>query len=263
MLAHGLCLNDLQWNRRGHDHGAALARDLGYTPVYLHYNTGLHISTNGRQLAEALEALLAQWPVPLEEFALVAHSMGGLVARSACHYGALAAHAWPRHLGTLVFLGTPHHGAPMERGGNWIDTLLEISPYTAPFARLGKIRSAGITDLRYGNLADEDWHGRDRFARGDRRRFVPLPDGVRCFAIGATTAAKPRRVAAGRCPATGSSRSRARSAGTTIRPSTSRIPKSRQWIAHDCGHLDLLDRPDGVPADPAVARCRASAPPAA
>ncbi len=52
VLVHGLCLNDLQWNRRGHDHGAALARDLGYTPVYLHYNTGLHISTNGAQLAD-------------------------------------------------------------------------------------------------------------------------------------------------------------------------------------------------------------------
>ena len=243
VLAHGLCLNDLQWNRRGHDHGAALARDLGYTPVYLHYNTGLHISTNGRQLAEALEALVAQWPVPLEKFALVAHSMGGLVARSACHYGALAAHAWPRRLGTLVFLGTPHHGAPMERGGNWIDTLLEISPYTAPFARLGKIRSAGITDLRYGNLADEDWQGRDRFARGDRRRFVPLPDGVRCFAIGATAVAKRRR---GQRALPGDGLVPLASAlGTHDNPALDlAIPKSRQWIAHDCGHLDLLDRPE-------------------
>jgi pimeloyl-ACP methyl ester carboxylesterase len=243
VLAHGLCLNDRQWNRRGHDHGAALARDLGCTPVYLHYNTGLHISTNGRQLAEALEALVAQWPVPLEEFAIVAHSMGGLVARSACHYGGLAAHAWPRRLGTLVFLGTPHHGAPMERGGNWIDTLLEISPYTAPFARLGKIRSAGITDLRYGNLADEDWHGRDRFARGDRRRFVPLPENVRCFAIAATTAEGTPR-GAGRTPGDGLV-PLASALGIHDNPKLAlEIPKSRQWIAHKCGHLDLIDRPD-------------------
>jgi hypothetical protein len=243
VLAHGLCLNDLQWNRRGHDHGAALARDLGYTPVYLHYNTGLHISTNGRQLADALVALVAQWPVPLEDFALVTHSMGGLVARSACHYGALASHAWLRQLGSLVFLGTPHHGAPMERGGNWIDTLLEISPYTAPFARLGKVRSAGITDLRYGNLADEDWHGRDRFARGDRRRFVPLPDRVRCFAIGATAAEKPLR---GHRKLPGDGLVPLASAlGRHDNPALDlAIPKSRQWIAHDCGHLDLLDRAD-------------------
>ena len=52
VLVHGLCMNDLQWRRKGHDHGAALARDLGYTPVYLHYNSGLHVSTNGRAFAE-------------------------------------------------------------------------------------------------------------------------------------------------------------------------------------------------------------------
>ena len=88
----------------------------------------------------------------------------------------------------IVFLGTPHHGAPLERAGNWIDILLGATPYAAPFARLGKVRSAGITDLRHGNLLDEDWGGRDRFARGaDRRVPVPLPDGMRCYAV-ATTA---------------------------------------------------------------------------
>jgi len=243
VLAHGLCLNDLQWNRQGRDHGAALARELGYTPVYLHYNSGLHISTNGAQLAAALETLLRQWPVPPEEFAILAHSMGGLVARSACHAGALAGHDWLRHLRKLVFLGTPHHGAPMERGGNWIDTLLDISPYTAPLARLGKLRSAGITDLRYGNLTDEDWQGRDRFARGDRRRFVPLPEGVPCYAIAATTGNKPRRLAR-RLPGDGLV-PLASALGHHDNPDQElNIPKSRQWIAHGCGHLDLLDRPD-------------------
>ncbi len=129
VLAHGLCMNDLQWKRQGHDHGAALKRDLGYTPVYLHYNSGRHISTNGRELDDLLEALLDNWPVPVEELAILGHSMGGLLARSAWHYGTAAGHAWPRRLKKLVFLGTPHHGAPMERGGNWIDTLLGISPY--------------------------------------------------------------------------------------------------------------------------------------
>ena len=33
VLVHGLAMNDLQWTRRGHDHGQALARDLGFTPV--------------------------------------------------------------------------------------------------------------------------------------------------------------------------------------------------------------------------------------
>jgi len=110
-------LNDRHWHRDGHDHGAALARDLGYTPLYLHYNTGLHISTNGRAFADLLQMLVAEWPAPLEELVIIGHSMGGLVSRSACYYGAFNGHDWLRHLRKLIFLGTPHHGTPMERTG--------------------------------------------------------------------------------------------------------------------------------------------------
>ena len=137
LLVHGLCMNDLQWRRKGTDFGTALARDLGYTLIHLHYNTGLHTSTNGRAFAALIEALLRQWPEPLKEFAILAHSMGGLVSRSAYHYGVMTGHVWPQHLRKLVFLGTPHHGALLERGGNWVNACLGLSPYTAPFARLG------------------------------------------------------------------------------------------------------------------------------
>src|SRR5208283_2354457 len=99
---------------------------------------------------------------------------------------------WRKKLNKLVFLGTPHHGAPLERIGNWVDVILGKTPYVAAFGRLGKIRSAGVTDLRYGNLVDEDWQGRDRFAREpDPRRPIPLPKDVACYAIAATTAASP------------------------------------------------------------------------
>jgi pimeloyl-ACP methyl ester carboxylesterase len=189
VLVHGLCMTDGQWLRPGHDHGAALARDLGYTPVYLRYNSGLHVSTNGRELAALLEQLVAAWPVAVEDLVILGHSMGGLVARSAVRAGDEAGHAWRRQLRTLIMLGTPHHGAPLERGGSWIDLLFGASRYTAPFARLGQIRSAGITDLRFGNVVDDDWHGLDRFApTGDRRRGCPLPAGVRCCAIAGTLA---------------------------------------------------------------------------
>ena len=179
LLVHGSCMNDLLWNRRGHDHGAALARDLGYTAVYLHYDSGLHVSTNGRELASLLERLVAAWPVRVAELSIVAHSMGGLVSRSACHQAGEAGLRWPRRLRKMVFLGTPHHGAPAERLGNWVNVVLGAAPFTGPLARLPRIRSAGVTDLRHGNLLDEDWQGRDRFGRGpDRRRPVPLPTGV-------------------------------------------------------------------------------------
>jgi pimeloyl-ACP methyl ester carboxylesterase len=242
VLLHGLCMNDRLWKRKGHDHGTALARDLGYTPVYLHYNSGLHVSTNGRAFADLLEALVKIWPVPLTDLTLVGHSMGGLVARSACHYGAQAGHDWRRQLAKLVCIGTPHHGAPLERGGNWVDVLLSATRYSAPLARLGRIRSAGITDLRFGNLVDEDWNARDRYARGgDRRVAVPLPEGVACYDIAAT-----KGKAAGDVTD--------RLIGDGIVPLDSALGRhadprralafapSRQWVAHGTSHLDLLSR---------------------
>ena len=192
VLIHGLCMNDLQWRRaNGHDHGQALAAALGFTPVYLHYDSGLHVSTNGRALAGQLEQLLEQWPRPIARFAIVAHSMGGLLARSALHYGRAAGHHWPHRLDDLAFLGTPHHGAPLERVGQGVDMLLSATPYAGPFGRLAKLRSAGITDLRHGNLVDTDWVGGDRFeGAADRRQAVPLPPGPRCYAIAGTLAAE-------------------------------------------------------------------------
>lgn len=186
VLAHGLCMNDQQWQRDGVDHGAMLARERGYTPVYLHYNSGRHISENGRELAGHLQSLVDGWPVAVEEIVILAHSMGGLVARSACHYGAEASQPWLARLSTMVFLGTPHHGAPLERGGNWVHLLTDLSAYSAPFSRLAKIRSAGITDLRHGSVLDDDWRERDRFAHGAPLPVcVPVPAAVRCYAIAA------------------------------------------------------------------------------
>ena len=164
VLIHGLCMNDLQWSRDGHDHGAALARDLGYTPIYLHYNTGLHLAANGEAFAQQLEQLAAGWPHRIERLVLLCHSMGGLVARRAIESARIAGHRWPSSLDDIVFLGTPHHGAPLERAGHWIDLALSSTPYARPFARLSKIRSAGMTDLR---------HGID----------LPLPKEVRCCAV--------------------------------------------------------------------------------
>jgi len=239
VLVHGSCLHDRQWLRLGHDHGAALARDLGYTPLYLHYNSGLHISTNGRMLATQLEEIVAVWPVPLDELVLVGHSMGGLVSRSACRAGETAGHGWRGKLRALVCLGSPHHGAALERGGNWIDVLLGLSRYSAPFARLGKIRSAGVTDLRFGNVLDEHWEGRDRFAPGrDTRSALPLPDGVACYAVAGTTAAQP----AARLPGDGLV-SVDSALGRHARAELSlAFPEHHQWIGFGIGHLELLGR---------------------
>ncbi len=242
VLVHGSCLDDLQWNHQGHDHGAALAGALGFTPVYLHYNSGLHVSTNGRELAGLLERLVAAWPAPVEELVVIGHSMGGLVARSACHGGETAGHAWRRKLRALVCLGSPHHGAPLERGGHWVDLLLGVSRYSAPLARLGMIRSAGVTDLRFGNVLDQDWEGRDRFANaGDVRTRLQLPAGVACYAIAASRSLPD---AAGP-PASDGLVPVESALGRHPEPALALgFPAAHQWIGYGMGHLDLLSRPE-------------------
>jgi hypothetical protein len=184
VMLHGLCMNDLQWQRDGHDHGDALARAAGWTPIHLHYNSGLSISTNGRVLAQMMERLLDAWPYPLERMALLGFSMGGLVARSALHHAALLQRGglrWPGRVDHLVTLGTPHHGAPLERVGHGVDVLLAAAPYAGPLARLSRLRGAGINDMQHGNVLAAGSDG--------THPPVPLPARIRCHAIAATLGA--------------------------------------------------------------------------
>ena len=238
LMVHGLCMNPLQWRRNGHDHGAALAAEADFTPLHLHYNSGLHISTNGRLLAEQLNALVNTWPVPLEEIVILGHSMGGLVARSACHQAQARGDVWPQRLSKMVFLGSPHHGAPLERGGHWIDVILGASPYTAAFARLGKLRSAGITDLRHGSLLDADWAATKS---SDTPARVPLPDGVACYAIAGSLgqeagALREKLLGDGLVPlASALGRHRVKSRALNFAP-------ENLWVGQGMNHLDLLDR---------------------
>ena len=235
VLIHGLCMNDRQWNMARpdgslHDHGAELQKDLGYTAIYLRYNTGLHVAENGKAFAGALDALLAAWPVRVNELAIVAHSMGGLVTRSAHHYAGENAHAWPKQLKKIVFIGTPHQGAPLERGGHWIDIILGATPYASPFAKLGKVRSTGITDLRFGSVVDD----------ADKRRAVlPLPAKVKCFAIAGTTGQqngdlRDRLLGDGLVPL-------ASALGRSDDPQQAlSFPDNRQTILYSTNHIQLL-----------------------
>ncbi len=241
---HGLCMNDLQWSPAGSMASGnlpeKLGESLGYTELYLHYNTGRHISTNGRELAMLLERLVEQWPEPVEELVLFGHSMGGLLARSASHYGQISGHRWIRHLRKLIMLGSPHHGAPLERIGNRVDQLLSISPYSAPFNRLGRIRSAGITDLRHGNLLDEDWSRGDYFGSPEDHRSPVLQlDQVDHHVIAATRfhradTLKSRLVGDGLVPVDSA-------LGYHPDPSFKlRIQPEHQLVVHSTSHVGLL-----------------------
>jgi hypothetical protein len=241
LLVHGLCMNDLQWLRAGHDHGAHLAQALGYTPVYVRYNTGLHTSINGGELAGRIEALLADWPVPVQELNVLVHSMGGLVVRSAVQQAVQGGLQWPGRLRKLVFLGTPHHGAPLERAGNWVDVILGSTPWSRPFARLGHLRSAGITDLRYGHVQEADWQGHDRFRkRPDARHHLPLPPGVACYTVAATLA-RQRSPLAERLVGDGLVPLRSALGQHEQAERTLEFPKSHQYVAYGLGHMALLE----------------------
>ena len=186
VFLHGLCETDLSWSyaavKRWGDstitYGSKLRDDDGWTPLYANFNTGLHISTNGRELADHLEQLVEQWPVRVTEIALVGHSLGGLLARSAAHQGHDDGQRWTRLLRHVVGLGTPHLGAPLERFANWGTHRLARLPETRPFAVLINQRSVGIKDLRHGAVLEADWLDWDPDDPLDHITESPLIPGV-------------------------------------------------------------------------------------
>jgi hypothetical protein len=202
VFVHGLCETEDAWHllplargaRAGarRSYGSRLRDELGYTPVYVRYNTGLHVSDNGRRLAQVLDHVVQSWPLPVAEVALVGHSMGGLVARSACHYGEADGHVWTERLRHVFCLGTPHLGAPLERAANVFGWALGRLPETRPFAQVVNGRSAGIKDMRFGNCVEEDWCDcdPDEYLR-DRCREVPFLPTATYYFIGATLTREP------------------------------------------------------------------------
>ena len=244
LLVHGLCMNDLQWQRQinenHHDHGAMLARECGFTPVYLRYNSGRAVHRNGLELAGLIEQLLAAWPVPLQRVLLLGHSMGGLVLRSALQQGAQAGQAWPERVNELVCLGTPHHGAPLERAGHGLDILLGAAPYAAPLARLATVRSAGIMDLRHGNLLPPRHAANGRLLPP---ASVPLPSHINSYAIAAqmgdtAAALKGRVLGDGLVPV-------ASALGRHVRPArTLAFAPEHQAVLQGMNHMELLNRPE-------------------
>ncbi len=175
------------YGRPGSAYPDRLERDLGVTSVLIGYNSGLHISENGRQLSDLLERMVAGWPVPVERVILVGHSMGGLVCRSACHQGSQQQARWVDRVGAVVTLGTPHRGAPLEKTVNAVDWVLRRIPETEPLGRLVARRSAGVKDLRFGSLLEEDWagHDPDEFLR-NRCQEVPFLPHARYYWVAAT-----------------------------------------------------------------------------
>jgi pimeloyl-ACP methyl ester carboxylesterase len=240
VFLHGLMETEFSWGT-GETYGTRLKRELGYTPVTVRYNSGLRISRNGRCLSGLMDELVAAWPVEVDQIALVGHSMGGLVARSACHCAVEDGADWVRHVRHSVSLGSPHMGAPLEQAVHVLSAGLARLPETRPLANLLRRRSGGIRDLRQGSLVDDDWRDRDPdVLRAAACAEVPLLEGAtHCF-VSATITRSDRHPLG-------------RLLGDTLvlvpsasgRSRTRRIPFDEEYGAHVGGatHFALLNHP--------------------
>lgn len=246
ILAHGLCMNHLSWDP-GESVGLGeqlLYRQPSTTVLYLNYNTGRRISQNGRSYANLLQELIDKNPY-ITDIDLIGHSMGGLVSRSALFYGKQMGHDWPSVCDNLVCIGSPHHGAVLERLGFMLQDRLGRLPFAGALARLGDIRSAGVIDLRHGSVRDDDWEHLEarRGQFDDTRKPAPLPSSVKTFLLAGTLESGP-------------STSRTREAigdylvsvksglGEHDNPSYQlRVPEQRKAVFYGINHFELQYHP--------------------
>jgi pimeloyl-ACP methyl ester carboxylesterase len=208
VFVHGLCGTERSWNLYAEQYygdpdtnfGTQLERDLGYTPLFVRYNTGRHISDNGQELSELLAKLFESFPVPIEEIVLVGHSMGGLVVRSAAHYGDHHGDQWVEALAHVFCIASPHLGAPLEKATNLLGTVLSYfdTPGTSIPAAILKARSAGIKDMRFGYVVEEEWVDCNPDALlEDNRQDIPFLDHVGYYFLVSTFTRDPKHPTAG------------------------------------------------------------------
>lgn len=202
IFIHGLSCTEWSWTLGAHEYygdpnvtfGTQLHEDLGYTPLYVRYNTGRHVSDSGRALVSLISELFAAYPEPVEDIALIGHSMGGLVARSAAHYAAHEGAPWISKLRHVVCLGSPHLGATLEQATNLLSNVLRAfdTAGTQVPRQILDARSSGIKDLRFGYILEDEWSGRDPECSDDSRQNVPFVEGVGYYCLAATFTADPR-----------------------------------------------------------------------
>jgi pimeloyl-ACP methyl ester carboxylesterase len=182
VLVHGVMCTENIWRLKdGSDYGTLLGRDLGYTPLYVRYNSGLAIPDNGTSLSALVEALVDLCPTPIDQILLVGFSMGGLVVRSACHAAMVEHHRWLKLVRRAIYIGTPHRGAPAERAGRMVAKLLRSlpDPYSRLIGEIGDLRSEGIKDLGNARLRHQDSsQGDEPVGLCDPRHPVPLLPGI-------------------------------------------------------------------------------------
>lgn len=142
VFLHGLGGHEKQWQPQY----LATVSEAGYTCLQVRYSTGRSIHDNA---AELVQRVAAHLPSATDDgdVLLVGHSMGGLIiaealARPDCHWAGL--------VGSVVTLGTPFGGAPLERFARATLAAIASSDVAAPIVALGDHRSVGIKELGDG-----------------------------------------------------------------------------------------------------------------
>ena len=232
VFLHGLGGTEHQWHP---SYQAALAQQ-GFAPALVRYNSGRAIHANGQDFADMMRELIAglRARVANPRVILVGHSMGGLIIRSAL--GQQPAEAWLRDVTDVVTLGSPHHGAPLEKVSAAALRGLQQFRESSPIADFGNRRARGIKDLRFGALRPDHWGGLDPDeVLYDTTADVPLPAHVRHHAIVASFGGPGSLVGA----VFGDGMVRSRSAAGRGDP-PDRVSVHR---LHSTGHLHLLRHP--------------------
>ncbi|MDP6932541.1 MAG: alpha/beta fold hydrolase, partial [Myxococcota bacterium] len=194
IFVHGLAATEWSWKLfateyygdRDVDFATQLERDLGTTSFFVRFNSGRHVSENGRELSCLVDRLVQQYPHPIEDLTLIGHSMGGLVVRSAAHHARVHGAGWLDRLDRIVCIGSPHMGAPLEQAVNVLSSVLGFFdlPGTQVPAEILNARSVGIKDLRFGYTVDEEWMGRDPDALWENNRLqVEFVDHVAYYFV--------------------------------------------------------------------------------
>lgn len=184
VFVHGLMADEILFQKisDGPGYGPRLDASTKSTSLYVRYNSGRHISENGRDLSQLLQELVAQSGDRITRLVLIAHSMGGLVTRSAGYYGSASSAAWTKRLSDVVLIGVPNDGSYLEKFGH-LATFILAQIWNYPTRLVGRIaneRSNGIKDLRWGFMVDEDWQQENADAlTGVKRVPVPPLPGVR------------------------------------------------------------------------------------
>jgi len=138
---------------------ARACRNWGVQVVTFSYPNDGPIAESGQRLRRDLQSLCARYP--RLRLVIVAHSMGGLVARYSLEHPGKS----PRCVTDLFTLGTPHRGSHMAGGQPWLELVSQTLPNLAKGDLFGSLRDGlgeAAADLTPGSHFLKTLNGKKR-----------------------------------------------------------------------------------------------------